>query len=57
MKAAYLRATQDDIVTRLREYWFIHHAHPIAIEAYNEITRLRTENRELRSEIQRLSHQ
>lgn len=54
MKAAYRRATDDDIVTRLRTE---HHHFRIfwhAAEAADEIERLRAENRELQSEIHRL---
>lgn len=53
-RKAYLRATGDDIVVRLREYWLKHNAHPIAEEAANTIEQLRTELIELTSEVQRL---
>lgn len=58
MKGAYMRATQDDIVTRLRDSkldcdycdsWHING------QAADEIERLRREVRELRSEVQRLT--
>ncbi len=57
MRGAYMRATQDDIVTRLRDSkldcdycdsWHING------QAADEIERLRAENRELQSEIHRL---
>lgn len=65
MKGAYLRATQDDIVTRLRMSADLINGFPKALaksvfptgwlsEAADEIERLRTQVRELQSEIQRL---
>lgn len=41
MRGAYQRATQDDIVPRLREYWLKYHAHSVVNEAADEIERLR----------------
>ncbi len=56
MRNAYLRVTQDDIVTRLRN---IHTMGQLGVvhEAADEIERLRLELREARSEIQRLTTQ
>lgn len=62
MRGAYLRATQDGIVTRLRiplPYnllgWTTTDLMNERREAADEIERLRMENRELRSEVQRLT--
>lgn len=63
MRGAYQRATEDDIVTQLRnisdskEWVKLRDWTTISNEAADEIERLRLENRELRSEVQRLTYQ
>ena len=57
MRNAYLRATQDDIVAQLRQQadeWCFDEPVRIFLEAADEIERLRTQVRELQSEVQRL---
>lgn len=57
MRGAYLRATEDDLVTRLKQQadeWCFDEPVRIFLEAADEIERLRKQVRELQSEVQRL---